>query len=147
MHHLFSCVLWERSAFRRFNSCSQHNPSQLIQTSFLSKLPFFSGGRGWLGSLRWASTHPHSAYTCLKWITNRDLLHSTWNSAPCYVAGWIWRGVWGRMGTCICLAESLCCSLETITTLLLISYTPIQNKKVKSNFFLRCPSFECLVNF
>ena len=27
------------------------------------------------------------------------------------------RGVWGRMDTCICLAESFCCSLETITTL------------------------------
>ena len=37
-------------------------------------------------------------------------------------------GVWGRMDTCICMAESLCCSPETITTLL-ISYAPIQNKK------------------
>ena len=27
-------------------------------------------------------------------------------------------GVWGRMDTCICMAESLCCSLETSTTLL-----------------------------
>ena len=34
------------------------------------------------------------------------------------------RGVWGRMNTCICMAESLCCPRETITTLL-ISYTPI----------------------
>ena len=32
------------------------------------------------------------------------------------------------MDTCICMAESLCCSPETITRLL-ISYTPIQNKK------------------
>ena len=38
------------------------------------------------------------------------------------------RGVWGRMDTCICMAESLCCSPETTTTLL-ISCTPIQNKK------------------
>ena len=30
------------------------------------------------------------------------------------------------MDTCICTAESLCCSPETITTLL-IDYTPIQN--------------------
>ena len=28
------------------------------------------------------------------------------------------RGVWGRMDTCICLAESLCYLPETITTLL-----------------------------
>ena len=38
------------------------------------------------------------------------------------------RGVWGRMDTCICMAESLCSSPE-ITTTLLISATPIQNKK------------------
>ena len=24
----------------------------------------------------------------LKWITNEDLLYSTWNSAQCYVAAW-----------------------------------------------------------
>ena len=40
------------------------------------------------------------------------------------------RGVWGRTGTCIYVAESLCCLPETTTTLL-ISYTPIQNKKFK----------------
>ena len=36
------------------------------------------------------------------------------------------REVWGRMDTCICSAESLHCSPETITTLF-SSYTPIQN--------------------
>ena len=40
------------------------------------------------------------------------------------------RGVWGRMDTCVCMTESLGCSSETITTLL-ISYTPKQNKKFK----------------
>ena len=35
------------------------------------------------------------------------------------------RGVSGRMNTCIKMAKSLCCSLETVTTLL-ISCTPIQ---------------------
>ena len=39
------------------------------------------------------------------------------------------RGVWGRMGTCLYTVKPLRCSLETITTL--ISYTPIQNKKLK----------------
>ena len=34
------------------------------------------------------------------------------------------KGVWGRMYTCKCMAESLCCPPETIATLL-ISYTPI----------------------
>ena len=38
------------------------------------------------------------------------------------------RGVWGRMDTC--MPESPQCSPQ-ITTTLLISYTPIQNKKLK----------------
>ena len=41
----------------------------------------------------------------LKWITNKDLLYITWNSAQCYVAAWMGGGVWGRMDTCICMAE------------------------------------------
>ena len=36
------------------------------------------------------------------------------------------------MDTCICMAESLRSSPETIITLL-IGYTPIQNKKFKEN--------------
>ena len=40
------------------------------------------------------------------------------------------RGVWGRVATCICKAEFLCCAPETITTLL-ISYTPVHNKEFK----------------
>ena len=37
------------------------------------------------------------------------------------------KEIWGRMDTCICMAESLCCPPETIT--LLISYTPQFFKK------------------
>ena len=39
-------------------------------------------------------------------------------------------GIWGRMHTCIRMAESLLHSPEIITTLF-ISYIPIQNKKLK----------------
>ena len=39
------------------------------------------------------------------------------------------KGVGERKDTCICVAESLCCLPETITTLL-ISYTPTQNKNL-----------------
>ena len=39
------------------------------------------------------------------------------------------RGVWGRMDTCICTAESLRCSPETISVLL-IGYPPVQNKRL-----------------
>ena len=33
----------------------------------------------------------------LKWITNKDLLYSTWNSTQCYVEAWMggeFRGQW-----------------------------------------------------
>ena len=40
------------------------------------------------------------------------------------------RGVWGRMDTCVCMAESIHCSPETVTSLL-IGSTPVQNKKWK----------------
>ena len=30
----------------------------------------------------------------LKWITNKDLLYSTWNSAQCYVAVWMEEGIY-----------------------------------------------------
>ena len=67
----------------------------------------------------------------LRWITKKDLLYSTWNSAQCHVEAWM-GGIWGRMGTCICMAESLRCLPETITTLLM-GYTPIQNKRFKNS--------------
>lgn len=37
-----------------------------------------------------------------------------------------WEKVWGRMDPCTCMAEPLCCSPETTTTLL-IGYILIQN--------------------
>ena len=75
----------------------------------------------------------------LKWITNKDLLGSRWNSAQCYVAARMGGQFQGEQIHCICIAESLCCSLETITTLF-IAYTPTQNKRFKvwnqKKFFL-----------
>ena len=44
-----------------------------------------------------------------------------------------WGLVWERTDTCVCMAESLHCSPEIITTLL-IGYTRIQNEKF---FFLK----------
>ena len=59
----------------------------------------------------------------LKWITNRDPRYSIRNCAQ-------WQPGWGRMDTCIRMGETLHCSCETTTTLL-IGYTPTQNKKLK----------------
>ena len=55
-----------------------------------------------------------------------------------------WRGVWGRMDACVCVAEFLHCPPETIATLfinvilLLTGYIPIQNKKLKKERKERC---------
>ena len=51
------------------------------------------------------------------------------------------RGVWGRMDTCIYMAESLDCAPETITTLL-IGYTSKQNKKF---FFFLEKDQSCII--
>ena len=42
----------------------------------------------------------------------------------------IGKRIWKRIHICICITESLCCTPETNTTLL-INYTPIENKKLK----------------
>ena len=56
-----------------------------------------------------------------KWIINKDLLYSTGNSAQQYVAAWMGREFRRGLDTCICMAERLGCSPETITTLLISS--------------------------
>ena len=45
------------------------------------------------------------------------------------------REVWGRMDTCICMAESLNCSPETITTLLIVYKSESEIKVAQS-----CPN-------
>ena len=70
---------------------------------------------------------------CLKWMTAEELLYSTWNSAQCYVAAWMGGGSCGRMDTRICMTESLSCSPEAITALL-IAYTLTQKfKRIKKH--------------
>ena len=74
----------------------------------------------------------------LKWVTNEvhclaqgTLLNLMWQPE--------WEGSLGRIDTYTCMAESLCCPPETLPTWL-ISYTPIQNKKLKKRSVLtgRC---------
>ena len=66
----------------------------------------------------------------LKWITNKDLLYSTWNSAQCHIAAWM-GGKFGEERYMCIMAESLHCSPETITTLFVNWLHPnIQNKKL-----------------
>ena len=66
----------------------------------------------------------------LKWITDKDPLYTTWNSAQCCVAAWI-GGEFGAewIHVYVWLSPFVIISPEIITTLL-IGYTPIQNKKL-----------------
>ena len=66
----------------------------------------------------------------LKWTTNKELLWSTGSSAQCYVAAWMGEERRGKRDSSIRMTEFLCCPPETVTALS-ISYTPIQNKKLK----------------
>ena len=71
----------------------------------------------------------------LKWRANKDLLYSTWR-----LFNVTWqphrRGVWERMGTCLCITESLCYSPETVTTLFINQLYPNPKLKVKENRFI-----------
>ena len=69
----------------------------------------------------------------LKWITNKDLLYGTRNSAQCYLAAWR-GGEFPENRTHEYMTESLCNPPQTITTLL-ICYIPILNKKLKQKDF------------
>ena len=44
------------------------------------------------------------------------------------------------MGTCRCMAESLCCTPEAISALL-VDYIPIQNKKLKLRIWVMSQIF------
>lgn len=71
----------------------------------------------------------------LKWIANciahGALLNVMWHPR--------WKGVWGRKYTCICMAESLCCSLSELSQ---HCESVILQYKIKSlKFFLKLKKF------
>ena len=78
-------------------------------------------GKGWKEGI--VRQFEMDMYTLLylKWVTNRDLLYSTWNSALCYVT--VWMGV-GFEGEWIHIYVWLNFFVETTTTLL-IGYTSV----------------------
>jgi len=58
-------------------------------------------GEEWWKGIVWEFGIDMYTLVYLKWITNKDLLYSSWNSAQCYVAAW--RG--GQFGgeCCMCM--------------------------------------------
>ena len=60
----------------------------------------------------------HNTVKQIRWLTSKELPYGTGISAQCYVATWMGEEFgreWIHVG--ICMAESLCCPPETITTL------------------------------
>ena len=60
----------------------------------------------------------------LKWITNKDLLYSTGNSAQCPVAGWAGGGFGGEWIHGYVGLSPFAIAPEAVTALLMV-YTPI----------------------
>ena len=85
------------------------------------------GGGRWVGSSKVVELK--KKYPVWKWITNKDLLFSTWKSAQCYVAAWIggeFEGEWIHVYVWL---SSFAVHLKLSQHCLLIGYIPIQNKK------------------
>ena len=87
---------------------------------------WLSWGEGWREGI--VREFGMDMYTLLylKWITNKDLLYSTGNSAWCYVAPWMGGGFSGGTG----YMDMYGCPPETVTPLL-IGHVPTQNTKLK----------------
>ena len=69
----------------------------------------------------------------LKWITNKDLLYSTWNSAQWYVAAWMGGELGGEWIHVFVWLSPFAVQLKLSQHCSLISYTTIQNKKFLKN--------------
>ena len=98
------------------------------------KISFFfiiaGAGRGGLGerTVREFGMDMHTQIYW-KWITNKDLVYSTWNSAQCCVAAWM-EGSFGGEWLHVYVWLSPFAGHLKLTQLFKISYTPIQNKNV-----------------
>ena len=110
----------------------QRKRDDKIQANASQKVPFWRltdlenelmvaevGGGGWGGTVREFGI---DMYTLLYNQQGPTVEHRELCSVLC--GSLDGRAVWGRMDTCICPTESLHCSPETVTTLL-ISYTSI----------------------
>ena len=107
-------------------------PMKLSRQEYWSGLPFpspkdLSNPGIEPRSLHCRQTHYHLSYQGSPWITNKDNHRELCSKLYGSLDG-TW--VWGRMVTCICMAESLCCSPETVITLL-IDYIQYKIKSLK----------------
>ena len=74
----------------QMNLLTKQKKTQTLRMSL-----WFLKGRMGRASQRVWDKYVHTAI--LKWISNKGLLYSTWNSAHCYVAAWM-GGMFGGEG-------------------------------------------------
>ena len=75
-------------------------------TCFLAKNDLMvTRGEGWEEGIVREFRMDRYTLLYLKWITNKDLLYSTGNSAQCYGAAWMWVGFGGiRINEYVCVS-------------------------------------------
>ena len=98
-----------------------HRPPLRGATDAENKLTVTISG-GW--GINWETGNDTYALLYIKQITNKDQLYSTGNSTQYSVMAYMGKESKKRVDGCICITESLCCTPETNTTLL-INYAPI----------------------
>ena len=67
--------------------------------------------------LNWAIGIDMYTLMCIKLITNENRLYSTWNSTQLLCVDLNGKEIQGRGDKCVRVADSLCCTAETNTTL------------------------------
>ena len=74
-----------------FGLCSSNSVISDLETQLMASLR--EGWGEWIVREFWMDMY---ILLYLKWITNKDLLYSTWNSTQCYVAVWRWGDCGGE---------------------------------------------------
>ena len=122
-------VIWSKVSQRKTNTILYHlymEPKKMIQMNLFTKqkqtrryrkqTQDYQRGKGG-GAIE---THYHL------YNIDKEQGPTVWHRELCLLlcGSLDGRGIWGRIDTCIYIAQSLCCSPATLTTLL-IGYTPI----------------------
>ena len=126
-HFLFQCMK-EKSESEVAQSCPTPNdPKDWQPTRLLCPWIFQARVLEW-GAIAFSGDgHVHTVI--FKWIKQQGSTAQQAELCSVLCGSLDGRGVWGRIDTCISMAESLCCASKTITWL--IGYTPIKNKRLR----------------
>ena len=143
---IFPILLWRWSQTLNNKFQNWKNRSKILKSAWMNKLkPWKVTGtlmnllleNGFLLGEEAVRELGMDMYTLLylKWVNNRDLLYSTWNSAQCYVASWMGEEFGGEWIHVYVWLSPFAVHLKLSQHCLLIGYTPIQNQIFKIYVF------------